>query len=185
VFLNRDTGRPATITPEMISAFYPEGPPEQAPPRSRFPTAPSPPPDVFRLRQQAGWQDIDTAQHVNNAVYLAYVEDCGVQAETAHGWPQARMRAEGFAIAARRHRIEYRQPAVLGDELELSTWVSDVERDTAVRHYTITRASDGVLLVQARMMWGTVDVETWQPVQIPPEFLNDLAPNVAQPEANK
>ncbi|MCP4539314.1 MAG: acyl-CoA thioesterase [Chloroflexi bacterium] len=61
VFLNRDTGRPTTIPSEMINAFYPEGLPEQAPPRSRFPTAPPPSPGVFRLRQQVRWQDIDSA----------------------------------------------------------------------------------------------------------------------------
>ena len=179
VFLNSTTGRPVSIPLEMTNAFYPEGLPEQALPRSRFPTAPPPPTGVFRMRQWAEWRDIDTAQHVNNAVYLAYLEGCGVQAGTVHGWPQARMQAEGFAIGARRHRIEYRQPAVLGDELELATWLSDVERDTAIRHYTITRVSDGTLLARARALWETVDVQTRQPTRIPLGFLDDLAPNIA------
>jgi acyl-CoA thioester hydrolase len=180
VFLSRNTGRPATIPSEMVNAFYPEGLPEQAPPRSRFPIAPPPPPGVFQRRQQIKWQDIDSAQHVNNAVYLAYMEDCGVQATTVHGWPRSRMRTEGFDIVARQHRIEYRQPAVLGDEVEITTWVSDVERDTAIRHYAITRASDGVLLVQARMVWGTVDAKIQQPIRMPAKFLRDLALNIGQ-----
>jgi acyl-CoA thioester hydrolase len=179
VFLNSSTGRPTAIPLEMIRAFFPEGPPEEAPPRPRFPAAPPPPPGAFRMRQRVEWRDIDTAQHVNNAVYLAYLEDCGVQAATVHGWPQARMQAEGFAIVARRHRIEYRQPAVLGDGLELATWISDVERDTAIRHYSVTRVSDGTLLARAQMLWGTVSASTGRPIHLPPEFVDDLAPNIA------
>jgi len=179
VFLDSATGRPAAIPPAMMAAFFPEGVPEQAPPRSRFPSAPPPPPGVFRLRRRVEWRDIDTAQHVNNAVYLAYLEECEVQAAATHGWPQARMRTEGFAVVARRHQIEYRQPGVLGDELELATWVSDVEDATAVRHYTVARVSDGALLARARMLWGTVDVKTEQPIRIPDAFLADLAPNTA------
>lgn len=154
VFLDSDTGRPASIPQEMMEAFFPEGVSEQAPPRSRFPPAPKPPPGVFRLRRRVEWRDIDPAQHVNNAVYLAYLEDCAIQAAAAQGWPQARMRVEGFAIVARRYQIEYRQLGVLGDELELATWVSDVERTTAVRHHTIARMSSGVLLARARVLWG-------------------------------
>jgi len=185
VFLDSVTGRPVTIPPEMMHAFFPEGLPEQAPPRSRFPPAPAPPPGVFRLRRRVEWQDIDTAQHVNNAVYLAYLEECGVQAMAAHGWSQARMRVEGFAVVAQRHRLEYRQPGVLGDELELVTWVSDVERTdvchppTAVRHCAVTRVSDGALLARARMLWGVVDVKTEQSIRIPDTFLADLAPDIA------
>ena len=163
----------------MMAAFFPEGVPEQVPPRPHFPPAPPPPPGVFRLRRRVEWQDIDTAQHVNNAVYLAYLEDCEVQAATAHGWSPPRMWTEGFAVVARRHRIEYRQPGVLGDELELVTWVSDVEHSTALRHCTVTRVSDGALLARARMLWGAVDVKTEQPIRIPDMFLANLAPNIA------
>jgi acyl-CoA thioester hydrolase len=175
-FLDSTTGQPVPIPPDMVAAFCPEGLSELAPPRRRFPPAPPPPSSVFRLRRRVEWQDIDPAQHVNNAVYLAYVEDCGVQVAAAYGWPLARMQAEGFAIVARRHQIEYRQPAVLDDELELATWVSDVKRASAVRHYTITR--DSTLLAQARTRWVWADAKTGRPVRIPDAFLADFTPNI-------
>ena len=178
VFMDHITRRPALIPQEMMAAFFPEGPPESAPPRSRFPPAPPPPPGVFRLRRRVEWRDIDTAQHVNNAVYLAYLKDCALKATAAHGWPPSRMQAEGFAVVACRHRIEYRQPAVLGDELELATWVSDVGRATGVRHGTVRRVSDGALLARARAVWVCVDARTWRPIRIPGAFLADFAPNV-------
>ncbi len=174
VFLDRATRRPLSIPPEVMSAFFPEGLPEQAPPRSRFPSVSPPESGVFRWRRQVEWRDIDMAQHVNNAVYLSYLEDYGERALTSRGWPRARMHEQGFFIAARRHRIEYRQPALLGDELEIAAWLSDVETDTVVCNYTITRIGDGALLVRAWMLWGTVDAETGQPIPIPTGFLDDI-----------
>jgi len=179
VFLDSATWRPAPIPPEMMVAFFREGLPEPAPPRSRFPSAPPPPPGVFWLRRRVEWRDIDPAQHVNNAVHLAYLEDCGLQVAAAHGWPMARMQAEGFVIVVRRHQIEYRQPAVLDDELELATWLSDVKRATVVRHYKVTRVSDGALLARARTLWVWVDAKTGRPIRIPDVFLADFAPNIA------
>jgi acyl-CoA thioester hydrolase len=177
-FLDSATGHPAPIPIEMVDAFFPDGPPDTAPTRSRFPAPPSPPPDVFRLRRQVGWPDIDSAGHVNNAVYLAYLEDCEVRAAAARSWPLDRMRAEGFAIAVRRQYIEYRQPAFLDDELELVTWLSDVERTTAVRHYAVTRVSDDALLARARALCETLDLETGQPIPIPTSLLEDIAPDL-------
>jgi acyl-CoA thioester hydrolase len=179
VFMDSATWQPAIIPREMMAAFFPEGLPKPAPPRPRFPSPPPPPPGIFRLRRRVEWRDVDPVQHVNNAVYLDYLEDCGLQASAAHGWPPARMRAAGFAVVARRHQIEYLLPAVLNDELELATWASDVQQDTAVRHYTVTHASNGALLAQARTLWAWVDVRTGQPVHIPQACLADLAPNVS------
>jgi len=176
-FLDSTTGRPTPIPPEMVAAFFPEGSPEIAGPR--FPSQPPAPPGVFRMRRPVEWGDIDGAQHVNNTAYLAFMEDCGIRVAAAHGWPVARMQAEGFAAVARRHQIEYRQPALLDDELELATWLSDVERTSAVRHYTVRRVSDGALLVRARSLLAWVDMETEQPVAIPAAFLEDIAPNMA------
>jgi acyl-CoA thioesterase FadM len=89
------------------------------------------------------------------------------------------MQTEGFVTAVQQYRIEYRQPGVLGDELEIATWISDVKESTAASHYTITRTSDDTLLAQAHSLWETVDAETGHSVPIPAAFLNHLTPYVA------
>jgi acyl-CoA thioester hydrolase len=177
VFVESATGRPASIPPEMIVAFFPEGLSETAPPRVRMPAASPPPPGVFRQRRRVNWQDIDPANHVNNSVYLAYVEDSGAQALTAHGWPLARLWAEGFSIVARRHQIGYLQPALLDDELEVAAWALDVKRASATRHTGITRVSDGTLLARVDSTYVWVDRVTQKPTRIPPAFLADFAPH--------
>lgn len=178
-FLDSATGQPVRIPPQMVAAFFPDGPPRTPSPRSRFPSPPACPPTPFQLRRRVEWRDIDAAGHVNNAVYLAYLEEGGMRAAAACGWPISRMRAEGFRVVARRHQIEYRQPALLDDELELVTWLSHLKGTTAVRHYAITRVEDGALLARARTLLDWLDLETWQPVPIPTSFLEDIAPGRA------
>jgi acyl-CoA thioester hydrolase len=179
IFLDGATQRPISIPLEMQLAFYPEGPPPEAPPRERFPDAPPPPPRAFTQQRLVEWRDIDTVGHVNNANYLAYCEDCAVQAAAYFGWTMERMMAAGFAIVARRYRIEYKQPALLNDELAVTTWVADVKRATAVRHYTITRASDQTLIARAYALWVWVNLTTGKPIRIPAEFLADFAGHTA------
>ncbi|MFZ6029985.1 MAG: acyl-CoA thioesterase [Chloroflexota bacterium] len=183
VYVDAQALRPAAIPLEMQQAFYPDRPPED-PPRQHFPAAPPPPPGVFSIRRRIEWRDIDMMWHVNNAVYLTYIEDAGVHVAEAHGWPMARMSEAGFALFARHHRIEYRIPAKLGDEIEISTWISDVQRSTAVRHYAIRRAGDGALLARVRTRWAWVDLKSGRPVRVPEAFLADFADNLS-PETHR
>jgi acyl-CoA thioester hydrolase len=179
VFLDMETLRPVTVPPEMITAFYPEGLPGEGPRREPFPTPAPPPPGVFTMRRQVEWHDLDGAGHVNNAMYMAYLEECGVRVAAAHGWPMARMFEAGFGIVARRYRIEYQQPALFGDELELATWISETKRSSAGRYYTISRASDGALVARAHVTWVWIDLETGRPIRVPAHFIADFASNIA------
>ena len=118
--------------------------------------------------------------HVTDATLLETVEACGFGVIEAHGWPAARMAAEGFAIILRRHRIEYLAPAALGDDLEIATWASDVKRVSAVRHYTIRRPRDAALLARVDTLGVWVELATGRPIRIPAGFMADFAPNLAE-----
>jgi len=179
VLLDSATLRPATIPPEMVDAFWHPGAAPGAR-REPFPPAPPPPPGTFRLRRRVEWRDIDPAQHVNNANYLAYIEECNVQVAAAHGWPLPRLMATGVGIVARRYRIEYREPALMGDELEVTTYISDVKRATALRHHELRRVADSTLLARAQGLWVFIDLATGRPRRIPTDFLDDFRPNMAE-----
>jgi acyl-CoA thioester hydrolase len=183
VFLDRFTQRPQPIPAELIAAFFPQGgpvprPPGGAFPGGAFPSAPPPPPGVFTARRTIEFRDLDMAGHVNNANYMTFFEACSMAVGEAYGWTPARMLDAGFGIFARRYRIEYRQQARLGDEIEMATWVSDARRATAIRHYTMTRLADGALLARAHTLWAWVDVHTGRPTRIPDDFRADFGPNI-------
>ena len=179
VYVDSRTFRPVMVPEEMMRTFLPEGGTAQGDKREAFPRPPAPPSGVFTLRQRVLWRDLDPARHVNNANYVAFTEDAGIQILYARNWSIDRMTAAGFGIVAREYHIEYLLPAVLNDQLEIATWLSDVRRATAVRHYTITRVGDGVLLARARALWVWVDLQTGMPIRIPADFAADFAGNIA------
>lgn len=179
VYLDTAAQRPASVPPEMAAGFWPDGPPPEPPPRERFPVAPPPPPQAFTMRRTVEWSHLDPAGHVNNANYLAYLETCGVEAVNHFGWPMSRLKEAGIGVVARRYRIEYKQQAVMGDELAVTTFVADVKRATAVRHYTIRRCSDDALMAQAVAVWVWVDLATGRPIRVPADFMAAFAGHIA------
>ena len=90
------------------------------------------------------------------------------------------MMEAGFRVVVRQYRIEYQQPAQMGDELEIATWHSDVQEATALRHYTIRRAKDQVLLARARTSWMWIDPRTAEPIHIPEGFLAEFTDNLSR-----
>ena len=178
VHLELSSGRPVKISPEMRVAFFPEGPPPPAPPRERFPDT-TPPPGAYVHSRRAEWRDIDPAGHVNNAVYLAYVEDCGRQALATCGWPQSRLDALGLALVTKSHRIEYRQPALLDDHLQMTMWFSDPESSSPIWHCLITRPADGARIARAVTVSAWRDLATGDPATPPDAMATDLLAAIA------
>jgi acyl-CoA thioester hydrolase len=181
IYLDSATQRPMNIPAAMMQAFVPEGLATEAPPRERLPEFPAPPPAVYSLQRRVEWRDIDSAGHVNNAVYFNYIEDAGMQAARHFGWPMQRSIAAGFGIMARQQRVEYKQPARLDDELLITTWVIPDGRSTAFRVYTITRPADGALIARARSRWVWVDLQSGRPMRIPEDFMADFAEHIGSP----
>jgi acyl-CoA thioester hydrolase len=178
VFLDSATGRPVTIPDSLVEAFFPEGYPGPSGRRKQIPSAPPPPAGVFRLQRRVEWRDIDPNGHVNNATYLAYAEDCGVQVAGAFGWPMERCMQAGFGIMVRRHEIEYHSQARLDDVIETTTWVSDFRQTSGIRHYFLRDAGSGELIVRMRSLYAWVSLETRRLIRVPEAFRESFQANV-------
>lgn len=99
--------------------------------------------------------DIDRMGHVNNSVYLRWIE-----AVVHNHWRSLATRSEfdAFVWFAVRHEIDYRRPAVIDDLLHLDTRIVEVRRARAW-YETIVRRDDQVL-VEARSCWCCIDTAT-------------------------
>jgi acyl-CoA thioester hydrolase len=135
-----------------------------------------PAPERFELRIQIQPADIDQLGHVNNIVYLRWVQDAAV----AH-WQAAAPRADQARLlwVVVRHEIDYKRPAVLADEIVARTWVGTASRHTFERHTELLRASNQQLLVRARTLWCPIDVETGRPTDVSSEVRSRFS--VAEP----
>jgi len=110
--------------------------------------------------------DIDEQNHVNNTVYLRWVQDVA----TAHWRALASAEAQaaiGWVVL--RHEIDYKTPATLDDEIVLRTWVGKATRLTFERFTEIRRKSDRQLLSQARTLWCPIDMPNGRPMRVSAE----------------
>jgi acyl-CoA thioester hydrolase len=150
----------------------------------------------FRSFVRVRFQECDPFGHVNNTVYLGYLEQAAVDHAAAGGWPAVRLRAEtGALFLARQHVIDFHRPAYENDVLEIQTWPEEMSGARAFRAYEVRRIAtdplrlppgglfDGVdivpfarseLIVSARTEWAFVDVERGRPVRIPDVVIADF-----------
>ena len=120
----------------------------------------------FDLARRVEANDLDERAHVNNVVYVQWVQD----AAAAH-W--AALAPEGardeVAWVALRHEIDYLKPALLDDEIAITTWVGVAEGLSFERFTEMRRRSDAVLLARARTLWCPVDARTGKPRRVSAE----------------
>ena len=110
--------------------------------------------------------DIDEQNHVNNTVYLRWIQDVATAHWRAVASPKAQ---ETIGWVVLRHEIDYKGPATLGDEMMLRTWVGKATRLTFERFTEIRRNRDGRLLSEARTLWCPIDAQTGRPVRVSEE----------------
>ena len=101
----------------------------------RVPLAPSPP-DATVIGLRVRPQDLDPMGHVNNAVYLDWIEE----AVAAAGAPEA------IVAVPRTVAIEYAASAEPGDALTATAW-----RDDGSWNVRLARVDDSVEIVRARL----------------------------------
>jgi len=123
--------------------------------------------ELFELPLRVEAADIDDLNHVNNVVYLRWVQDVAI----AH-WKVLATPAEQAEVAwvAVRHEIDYRYPAIPGDGIIARTWVGAASGLRFERHTEILRARDRKLLARARTVWCPVDARTGRPKEVSPQL---------------
>jgi acyl-CoA thioester hydrolase len=119
--------------------------------------APDQPADRYTLPLTIQPADIDELGHVNNVVYLRWVQEVA----TAH-WRSAATAAQQAQVAwvAIRHEIDYKHAALPDDALVARTWVGAADSHRFERHTEIVRHRDQRVLARARTLWCPVSRAT-------------------------
>ncbi len=121
----------------------------------------------FEHLTTVGPEDIDELEHVNNAVYLQYVEAVGRAHAEHFGLTLEGFRACGVVPVIRRHVVTYHRPALLGDTLRVSTRVTQMDGPRAERHNQVRRADTNALLVDVVTQWVWLDPVSGRPKRVP------------------
>ena len=114
----------------------------------------------FELPLEVHPGDIDGLGHVNNVVYLKWMQ----QAAAAH-WERvstAEDRAAAHWVVIR-HEIEYKAPGFAGERLVARTWVGEATAATWERFSEVRRIEGDTLLARCRSVYVALDPVTGRP----------------------
>jgi acyl-CoA thioester hydrolase len=117
---------------------------------------------VFELPITVTEEDIDQLGHVNNVVYVRWVQEAAMAHWNVLASAQEKERLTWVVI---RHEIDYKRAALLGDQIVARTWVGDADGLAFERHTEMVRAGDHRLLAKARTLWCPVHARTLRPME--------------------
>lgn len=123
----------------------------------------------FTTTMPVRFRDIDAMGHVNNAVYVTYLEQARVVFfEEALGLS---VRDAGSVIASL--SIDYERPIELGDEVSIGIGVGDIGRSSVPMTYEIR--SNGERAATAETVLVLIDAETGSSRRIPEPWREAIA----------
>ncbi len=129
---------------------------------------------IFTHRITALADNIDELGHVNNAVWVEWIQEVAI----AH-WASVvdAAHVEAYVWVVVRHEIDYLRAAFEGDVLTATTWVGDAPRGARFERHMEFTGEDGKVRVRARTQWAIIDKASGRPIRVPDEvaapFLGD------------
>lgn len=117
----------------------------------------------FERAVTIGDGDIDELGHVNNVVYVRWVQEIATAHWRALATPEQQ---EQIGWVALRHEIDYKHPAMPGDVIIASTWVGTAQSVRFERFVEILRAGDRKLLAYSRTLWCPISRTTGRIVRV-------------------
>ncbi len=113
------------------------------------------------------WSDMDAFGHVNNVVFLRYLEEARIDLTFRQAPGEGSESFQGGSVVAR-HEIDYLRPLVHGYEpVTIETWVTKVTAASVTYAYEIK--DDEQLYVRASTVVVPYNLEAGRPRRIRPE----------------
>ena len=115
--------------------------------------------------------DIDAYGHVNNAVYLRWLDVAAWSHSAALGLSIEACTRLRRGMAALRIEIDYLRAAMPGDRVTVATWIADSDRKLRVtRRFQLRHASDGGTLARATTQYVCLNLDNGRATRMPSEF---------------
>jgi acyl-CoA thioester hydrolase len=123
---------------------------------------------IFELTFTAAAGHIDELGHVNNAVWVQWIQQVAV----AH-WEAlaAAAHRDAFFWVVVRHEIDYLRAAHEGDRVTARTWVGDAPQGARFDRFVEFTGADGKVCVRARTVWAIIDKALGRPIRVPSEVI--------------
>ena len=120
---------------------------------------------AFEMTLTAGPEHIDELGHVNNAVWVQWIQQVAVTHWDAVADAQHK---DAYYWIVVRHEIDYLRAAVLGDRVLVGTWIADTDGKLRVqRRFQVRRATDGETLARARTHYVCINLDSGRAARMP------------------
>jgi acyl-CoA thioester hydrolase len=135
-------------------------------------------PLAFTCTHLVAAEEIDEYAHVNNTVYLRWLDGIAWAHSMKLGLPLERCLALRRGMAVRHTRVDYLEAALLADSLLLATWIVACDgRLRCTRRFEILRVADGKRVLDAEIDYFCLNLDTGRPCRFPREFVECYAVN--------
>jgi acyl-CoA thioester hydrolase len=125
----------------------------------------------FSLAITVSKNDIDELGHVNNVVYVRWVQE----AAAAHWDSLASSEIkQKYVWVVLRHEIDYLSAAFENDTITATTWVGDSKGARSERFVHIANTKTGKLIAKAKTTWCMLDGATMRPKRVDEEVVRLL-----------
>jgi acyl-CoA thioester hydrolase len=134
-------------------------------------------PEPFTAQHRVVAAEIDEYQHVNNTVYLQWLDRIAWAHSARLGLSLDRCLELRRGMAVRHARTDYLEAARLDDDIMLATWIVACDgRLRCTRRFDILRLSDGKRVLEAEIDFFCLNLETGKPCRFPPVFTECYQP---------
>ena len=120
-------------------------------------------PLIFEHPIQVQPAHLDGNDHVNNVVYVQWIQDIATMHWETSALPEHQ---RDYFWVVLRHEIDYKSPAWANDWITLRTWMNGIDGLKVERRTEIIRTSDQKILVAARTLWCMLDKKTQRPQRV-------------------
>lgn len=131
---------------------------------------------VFDLRIKVKPQHIDVLGHVNNVVYVQWMQDVASAHIETLGVGLDQYLEMKHAMVAVEHHVQYRKAAMLDDDVILRTWLYEINALYSFRQYAFFNAKDNSLLFTGNTKWACIEIASGRPKRMSPTFIQAYQP---------
>lgn len=111
--------------------------------------------------------DIDELGHVNNAVWVRWMQDIATAHWLEVGRPED---VAAFIWVVTRHEIDYLGNVGAGEPVTARTWISDPPKGARFDRNIEFADASGRVVVRAKTVWAMIDRVTGRPARVRPEI---------------
>ncbi|WP_395330030.1 thioesterase family protein [Novosphingobium sp. BL-8H] len=122
--------------------------------------------DRFSKTFTATAHDIDVMGHVNNAVWVQWMEAVATSHWEADATPE---QVEKYVWVVTRHEIDYRGNVTEGESVSAETFIPEGPTGARFVRHVDFRNSAGKVIVSAKTTWAMIDRETGRIMRVPPD----------------